>query len=223
MAKTYHRVEALSSINLTFNKQEVTVIIGPNGSGKSTLLKLLAGIEQPSSGKVIGLGQTAYLPQQLSLLPWRTVRQNLQLPGDISGLAPAKSQTKITKLLKDFDLLEFESLYPHQLSGGMQQKLSLLRTVLTNRPMMLLDEPFAALDAITRLEMQRWLLELKRRTGCGIICVTHDIREAVFLADTIYVLSPRPGTIKQKFKVPSKPADQAKLETQLYNLLVNKP
>ena len=223
VAKTYDQVEALSSINLTFNKQEVTVIIGPNGSGKSTLLKLLAGIEQPSSGKVIGLGQTAYLPQQPSLLPWRTVRQNLQLPGDISRLAPAKSQTKITKLLKDFDLLEFESLYPHQLSGGMQQKLSLLRTVLTNRPMMLLDEPFAALDAITRLELQRWLLELKRRTGCGIICVTHDIREAVFLADTIYVLSPRPGTIKRKFKVPSKPADQAKLEAQLYKLLVNKP
>lgn len=223
LAKIYDQVSALSSVNLTFNKQEVTVIIGPNGSGKSTLLRLLAGIEQPTAGRIIGFGQAAYLPQQPSLLPWRTVRENLLLPGDIRRIPAATSQAKITKLLKDFGLLEFESRYPQQLSGGTQQKVGLLRTVLINRPLMLLDEPFAALDAITRLELQDWLLDLRRHSNSGIICVTHDIREAVRLANTIYVLSARPGTIKRKFKVPTKPADRLKLEAELHKLLVNKP
>jgi ABC-type nitrate/sulfonate/bicarbonate transport system ATPase subunit len=215
-------VEVLSAVSFALAKEEFIAIIGPNGSGKSTLLKLLAGIEAPTAGKISSAGQAAYLPQQLSLLPWRTVEQNLSLPDDVRRTSPRQSPADIRKLLKDFGLLEFAAFYPRALSGGMQQKVALLRTVLCSPSLMLLDEPFAALDAITRLELQRWLLDLKRRTRSSVVCVTHDIREAVFLADTIYVLSQRPGRIKRKFSVPAKPAARNKLETKLYELLVNK-
>lgn len=216
-------LEVLSSINLTLNKDGFVAIIGPNGSGKSTLLKLIAGIEQPTAGQVTGASQAAYLPQRPSLLPWRTVEQNLMLPGEVRKTSPRPSRAKIKKLLKDFGLLEFAAFYPRALSGGMQQKVALLRTVLCDPSLLLLDEPFAALDAITRLELQQWLLDLKRRLHSSVICVTHDIREAVFLADTIYVMSQRPGRIKRKFTVTSKPAGQRQSEAKLHKLLVNKP
>lgn len=214
-------VRALSAITLTLRPEECVVIIGPNGSGKSTLLKLVAGIEQPTSGTITTPVQPAYLPQRPSLLPWRTVEQNLLLPHDVQKIVPRPSSDDIRKLLKDFGLLEFRAFYPHALSGGMQQKVALLRSVLTSPSLLLLDEPFASLDAITRLELQRWLLELKRKTRSSLVCVTHDIPEAILLADTLYVMSERPGRIKQKFTIPQKRSEQHSLEAKLRALLVS--
>jgi len=222
-------LEVLSPLSLSIAREEVVCIIGPNGSGKSTLLKIVAGIEEPTAGTLTISGAPGYVPQQPSLLPWRTVEQNLRLPGDISAQDRRQTKADIRQLLQDFGLLEFADVYPKALSGGMQQKVALLRAVLWNPAFLLLDEPFASLDSITRLEMQRWLLSLQRRFHSTILCVTHDIREAMFLADTIYVLAQRPGHIRQKLVVdlprPRQPhhlvtAGAKKLEKNLYDLLV---
>ena len=222
-------LEALSSLSLNIAREEVVCLIGPNGCGKSTLLKIVAGIEEPTAGTVTMSGTPGYVPQQPSLLPWRTVEQNLWLPGDISAQAGRQTKTDIRQLLQDFGLLEFAGVYPKALSGGMQQKVALLRAILWNPAFLLLDEPFAGLDSITRLEMQRWLLNLQHRFHSTILCVTHDIREAMLLADTIYVLGQRPGHIRQKWTVdlprPRQPrhlatAKAKKLEKNLYDLLV---
>jgi ABC-type nitrate/sulfonate/bicarbonate transport system ATPase subunit len=224
VSKTYGKppgaLKVLSSVNITVGKAEFVAVIGPNGCGKSTLLKLIAGIEQPTSGKLTSSLRSSYLPQQPSLLPWRTVEQNLALPGDVRRDLPKQDLAATRQLLKDFGLLEFAAFYPRALSGGMQQKVALLRAVISSPALLLLDEPFAALDALTRLELQRWLLDLQQTTRAAVICVTHDIREAVFLADTIYVLSRRPGKVRQRFSVPSSTAGQHALEQKLYELLV---
>jgi ABC-type nitrate/sulfonate/bicarbonate transport system ATPase subunit len=213
-------LKVLSSINISVSEAEFVAVIGPNGCGKSTLLKLIAGIDTPTSGKLAGTVRSSYLPQQPSLLPWRTVEQNLLLPGDVRRDLPKHDLAATRQLLKDFGLREFAGFYPRTLSGGMQQKVALLRAVITSPALLLLDEPFAALDALTRLELQRWLLDLQRTTRAAVICVTHDIREAVFLADTIYVLSRRPAKVRQRFSVPSGAAGQRNLEKKLYELLV---
>ena len=214
------QVVALSDIDITLKQEECVVIIGPNGCGKSTLLKLIAGIEKPTSGTITTSSLPAYLPQAPSLLPWRTVEQNLLLPYDVQKTTPKPNQTDTLQLLKDFGLLEFRSFYPAALSGGMQQKVALLRSVASSPSVLLLDEPFASLDAITRLELQRWLLDLKRRTRSSLVCVTHDIQEAIYLADTIYVLSERPGRLKQKFSTSGRLSDHRALEAKLRTLLV---
>lgn len=224
-----HSLAALSEISLNVKREEIVCLIGPNGSGKSTLLKLVAGIEEPTSGSLTLSGTPGYVPQQPSLLPWRTVEQNLRLPGDIAAGGTRTDQAGIRQLLADFGLLEFAGAYPKALSGGMQQKVALLRAVLWNPAFLLLDEPFAPLDSITRLEMQQWLLELQRKFRSTVLCVTHDIREAIFLADTIYVLGQRPGHIRQICEVglarPRQPrhlstARAKKLEKDLYGWLV---
>jgi putative hydroxymethylpyrimidine transport system ATP-binding protein len=210
-------VQALSGISLTLQARQQAVIIGPNGSGKSTLLKLIAGIEQPSSGVITMPEQPAYVPQRPSLLPWRSVAQNLLLPYDVQHRIDRPSQEDITKLLTDFGLAEFADFYPGALSGGMQQKVALLRSVLGGSPLLLLDEPFAALDAITRLELQQWLLDLCKKMRASFLCVTHDIQEAIRLADTIYVLSSRPGQIREICPVRG---NRASLASRLQTLLV---
>jgi putative hydroxymethylpyrimidine transport system ATP-binding protein len=213
-------IKALSDISLTVQPEEFICIIGPNGCGKSTLLKIIGGIEKASSGSITTLGGTSYLPQLPSLLPWRTVYGNLLLPRELSRASLGFQEADIKKWLKEFNLLDFSSMYPSALSGGMQQKVALIRTVLCNSSLLLLDEPFASLDAITRIEMQHWLLKLKKLTRSGVVCVTHDIHEALFLADTIYVLSQRPGQIKKRLSIKSRTTNKAKLASTLQNMLV---
>lgn len=221
----HHVVSALTKINLTVQSEEFVCIIGPNGCGKSTLLKIIAGINVASSGSISMTNGAAYLPQQPSLLPWRTVMSNLGLPADIRNEAKNNRAQDIKRWLSDFGLMEFASMYPHALSGGMQQKVALIRSVLSNSSLLLLDEPFAALDAITRLELQKWLLDLKKVTHSSIICVTHDIHEALFLADTIYVLSSRPGQIKKRFSHVAQHSKSVtyrnRISKELRELLVN--
>lgn len=232
LAKSYKsaqgRINALLPVDISVKKGEFVCIIGPNGCGKSTLIKMAAGILEPSGGSVAKTDKSSYLPQQPSLLPWRTVKENLTLYDDLQKSPGKKPAIGAGRLLNEFGLGEFADFYPHSLSGGMQQKAALLRTVIAKPELMLLDEPFSALDAITRSELQSWLLGLWQRSRPGVMCVTHDMREAVFLADTIYVLSKRPGTIKKKITVdlprPRRRGhlllkEAKKLEKQLIDLL----
>ncbi|MBW3568692.1 ABC transporter ATP-binding protein [Candidatus Parcubacteria bacterium] len=223
-------LKVVDDISLTVDPGKFVCLIGPNGSGKTTLLKILAGIEKQSAGKVTAPDNIAYLPQQGSLMPWLTVRENLRLPAKIKNQLDNKLEKNIDRNLKQFGLDKFAGFYPAELSGGMQQKVALIRTALYTPDLIILDEPFSALDAITRLQMQVWLVELWRKLKCTVICVTHDINESMFLADEIYVLSSRPGKIIRQMTVDARrPRDIDKLSTkrllnaqkELRELLVN--
>lgn len=198
---TADEVPAIENITFEAKEGEFVCVIGPNGCGKSTILRLISGIVKPSSGKLSATNNISYLPQQSSLLPWRTAKENLLLPGQIKDLNSRAIKREAEKLLADFGLAEFKDFYPSTLSGGMQQKVALIRAVITNPEVLLLDEPFSSLDAITRLEMQEWLLALWQLRRPTVICVTHDIREAIFLADKIIVLTQRPGKILKQIDV----------------------
>ncbi len=201
LSKTYADVPVLSDISLTVRDGEFASIIGPNASGKSTLLKICAGVRVPTEG-VVECEKPAYMPQDHALLPWRTVLENLYLPSDVAGIPRARVRTKITDLLQEFGLAQYADFYPAALSGGTRQKIALLRTVLQNNSLLLLDEPFASLDALTRTEAHRWLQTLVQKSRASALLVTHDIREALFLSDTIYVLGGHPSRVREVFTVP---------------------
>src|SRR6266851_9692579 len=197
------RLETLATIDLTVITGEFVSVIGPSGCGKSTLFNIIAGVEEPTSGtiaidgetSIIRAGKTGYMPQQPLLLPWRTVEENVMLGLDVRRVPRSKAQEQAHELLKRFGLLEFAQHYPATLSGGMRQRVALLRTVLFNAQFLLLDEPFGALDALTRLACQMWLLDLWQEVHASVLFITHDVREAVLLSDRIYVLSARPARV----------------------------
>jgi NitT/TauT family transport system ATP-binding protein len=206
-------VEALRDIDLAVGRGELVAIVGPSGCGKSTLLRVIAGLRPPSRGRVEVGGRpvTGPLPsvgmvfQAPVLLKWRTIEGNVLLPAELSGLDPAAYRSRVTELLRLVGLAEFAGRLPRELSGGMQQRASLCRALLLDPPLLLMDEPFGALDAMTRDEMN---LELLRVWGEGsrerktIVFVTHSIPEAVFLADRVVVMTPRPGRLARVFDVP---------------------
>ena len=198
-----HTLEALRPIDMTVAEGEFVTLIGPSGCGKSTLFTIIAGVEEPSSG-VIALdgevsaqraGKVAYMPQQPLLLPWRTVEENVLLGLDVRRVPRKRALEQARDLLKRFGLLEFADHYPATLSGGMRQRVALLRTVLFHPQFLLLDEPFGALDALTRLSAQMWLLDLWQSLHASVVFITHDVREAILLSDRIYVLSARPARV----------------------------
>ncbi len=196
---------ATDDISFAVPHSQFVTIIGPSGCGKSTLFGVLAGLLLPASGdarvhgsSVVGVpGQVGYMPQRDALLPWRTVLDNVTLGAEIAGgkAAAQAARTEARARLPLFGLEAFASAYPATLSGGMRQRAALLRTVLTKRDVLLLDEPFGALDALTRATLQEWLLDVWGRERQTVLFVTHDIDEAVFLADRVLVLTPRPGRI----------------------------
>lgn len=188
-------MDVLSGINLSIKEGEFSCIIGPNGSGKTTLVKIIAGIEEPSRGDCQKLGKAVYLPQQDSLLPWFTVRENIELPGKINSTLTKSVQVDINKYLKKYKLTKFSDFYPSEISGGMKQKAALIRAVVYRPDIVILDEPFSSLDAITRVETQKMLSDLWLEYKPTILCVTHDIDEAIFLSDRIFILSKRPGRV----------------------------
>jgi len=202
-------LEALASIDLTVAVGEFVTVIGPSGCGKSTLFNIVAGVEKPTSGVVaidgdasaVRAGKTGYMPQQPLLLPWRTVEENIMLGLDVHHVPRKKAQAEAQELLKRFGLAEFAQNYPSTLSGGMRQRVALLRTVLFNRSFLLLDEPFGALDALTRLSLQMWLLDLWQAIHSSVLFITHDVREAILLSDRIYVLSARPARVLRVVEV----------------------
>jgi ABC-type nitrate/sulfonate/bicarbonate transport system ATPase subunit len=202
-------LRVLDGVDLAVRPGEFSALIGPSGSGKSTLFNLVAGLDRPTAGEVRidgrvtagHNGQVAYMPQKDLLFPWRTVEDNAALGLEVQGMARKAARARVRPLFREFGLDGFERSYPGQLSGGMRQRAALLRTVAMERPVLLLDEPFGALDSLTRTQMQLWLAEMWQRHAWTVVLVTHDIREAVFLADSVHVLSERPARVTARIKV----------------------
>jgi ABC-type nitrate/sulfonate/bicarbonate transport system ATPase subunit len=203
-------VEALRGVTLSVAPGEFASVVGPSGCGKSTLLRLLAGLLVPSSGSacvegVDGgklLGASGYMPQRDLLMPWRTVLDNVIVPLEFAGQPRRQARARAQALLPVFGLEDFAQAYPTALSGGMRQRASLLRTVLAGHRLLLLDEPFGALDAITRADLHEWLAGVLAGLGATVILVTHDLEEAVYLSDRVYVMTGRPGHIAAAMPVP---------------------
>ena len=214
VTKTFHQgrqsLETLASIDLAVEVGEFVTVIGPSGCGKSTLFNIVAGIETPDAGMIAidgeadsaRAGKTGYMPQQPLLLPWKTVEENVVLGLDVRRVPRKKALFEAHALLKRFGLMDFAQYYPAALSGGMRQRVALLRTVLFNRSFLLLDEPFGALDALTRLSCQVWLLDVWQEFHSSVLFITHDVREAILLSNRIYVLSARPARVLRVVDVP---------------------
>ncbi len=202
-------VRALEDVSLQVTPGEFVTLIGPSGSGKSTLFNLIVGLLEPDQGEIridgqawaSRLGRVGYMPQRDLLLPWRTVLGNVLLAQELRGAPAGAARARAAELLPLFGLAEFAQVYPSALSGGMRQRAALLRTILTERDLLLLDEPFGALDALTRRELQDWLLGLWDRFRPTVIFITHDVEEAVYLADRVVVLSARPGRVTTSLTV----------------------
>lgn len=213
LSKSYlennQEVAVFLDLNLSLDRGSFVSLIGPSGSGKSTLLNLIAGIENPDKGRIYlddkditgTSGNVGYMFQKDLLLPWRTLEENIRLGCDLKGLDSKVTSQESRKWLERFGLSEFAGYYPHQLSGGMRQRGALLRTILFGESVLLLDEPFGALDALTRREMQYWLLSVWNETQNTVLFVTHDIEEAILLSDKIMVLSKRPAEVAEVIDV----------------------
>jgi NitT/TauT family transport system ATP-binding protein len=203
-------VAALERLDLSVASGEVVAVVGPSGCGKSTLLELVAGLQEPDAGRVTVAGapeaaerrsRCAYMPQQDLLLPWRDALGNAALALECQGIGRSEARRRAAPLFERFGLAEFESARPAGLSGGMRQRVAFLRTLLPGRPVLLLDEPFGALDAITRAAMQQWLADALLEEPRTVLLVTHDVQEALFLADRVAVLSRRPGRVLEQLVV----------------------
>jgi len=210
LSHSYGSLEVLRDLNLHVEPGEFVTILGPSGSGKSTFFSLLTGGTQASARRVLVDGADlnspgkhfAYMPQQDALLPWRRVIDNVTLGLEVQGMKRPAARNRVRDLLPVFGLDGFEQVYPFELSGGMKQRAALLRTVVQERDVLLLDEPFGALDALTRTQMQQWLERVWEEFRWTVVLITHDVREAVFLSDRIYVFSKRPATVVAEVDVP---------------------
>ncbi len=203
-------VEALVDVSLSVRPNEFVSIVGPSGCGKSTLLKIVAGLDADYTGEVMVDGRdvreaapsVCLMPQKDLLMPWRTVLENVALPLELRGVPKTEREAQAARYFEEFGLAGFERAWPDTLSGGMRQRAALLRTFLCEGGVYLMDEPFAALDALTRQRMREWLQDIWSRHQKAVIFVTHDIEEAVFLSDRVCVLSERPATVAETVDVP---------------------
>jgi NitT/TauT family transport system ATP-binding protein len=213
------RIEALKDVNLEVEDAfsaagrdigEFRVLLGPSGCGKSTLLRMIAGLDKPTSGQVLVNGEIVTHPgkdrgmvfQKYTSFPWLTVADNIAYGMKINGVPEAQRKETVDRLLQSVGLTEFANVYPETLSGGMQQRVAIARTLALRPSVILMDEPFGALDAQTRSDMQQLLLQIWDETACTILFVTHDVEEAIYLADRIFIMSSHPGTIVEDVHVP---------------------
>ena len=202
-------LDVLKDIDITLKAGEFVSIIGPSGCGKSTIFHILTKIIKEYGGivRIDGVSieeqnkRIGYMPQKDLLMPWRSLIDNVCIPLEIQGIKKEDRIKKVKDLLPIFGLEGFEKSYPYQLSGGMRQRAALLRTILIDSDILLLDEPFASLDAISRSNMQEWLLDIWQRFKHSVLFITHDVEEAIYLSDRIYVLSQRPATILDEIKI----------------------
>jgi ABC-type nitrate/sulfonate/bicarbonate transport system ATPase subunit len=200
---------ALDHVNLSVPQGCFVSLIGPSGCGKSTIFNIVAGLQEPSEGRILidgvdatgTIGRVGYMLQKDLLLPWRTLTDNIILGMEIQGVRLAEARERALPLLRRYGLAGFENAYPKTLSGGMRQRAALLRTLLFDTDVVLLDEPFGALDAQTKLRMQEWLLQLWGDFGKTVVFVTHDVEEAIFLSDEVHVMGTRPGRIIETIPV----------------------
>ena len=189
VAKSFDEVDILENINIHVNKGELVSILGPSGSGKSTIFNLITNLTDVDSGEIKINGKVSYMYQKDMMVPWKKVIDNIGLPLIFNGKSKGEARSEVEKHIKAFGLDDFKYKYPNQLSGGMKQRANLLKTYLTSDDIMLLDEPFGALDSITRRKLQLWLLDLIKDMKSTILFITHDIDEAIFLSDRIYIIS----------------------------------
>ncbi len=207
ITKSFGENKVISSLNFTIEKEQFVSILGPSGSGKSTIFHLIGGILSPDEGAIFLSGKNitnkrgmiSYMPQSPALLPWRTVLQNVVLGQEIVGKV---DKEKAEEMIKKAGLGDYLHAYPHELSGGMKQRVAFIRALLSPQPVICLDEPFSALDELTRLDMQKWLMNIWESNRKTILFVTHNIEEALFLSDRIIVLSNKPATVKADIEVP---------------------
>jgi NitT/TauT family transport system ATP-binding protein len=204
------RVQAVSDISLQVEPGEFVTIVGPSGCGKSTLLNVVAGFLRATQGEALIDGRPIDGPgadrgvvfQQYSLFPWMSVRRNVEFGLRMQGMAATQRETTARTLLGLAGLLAFENHYPDQLSGGMKQRVGIVRALATSPQVMLMDEPFGALDSQTRVVMQQILTNMWQRLRLSVLFITHDIEEAIFLSDRVYVMTARPGRIKAEIQIP---------------------
>ncbi|HEY4202110.1 MAG TPA: ABC transporter ATP-binding protein [Devosiaceae bacterium] len=207
--KAFGDLPVLADISLAVSAGEFVSILGPSGAGKSTIFKLLTGGIDADGGTIAFDGDAlaaarrpfAFMPQRDALMPWRHIIDNTTLGLEVQGMGRRQARARVAPLFAEFGLRGFEHHYPAQLSGGMRQRAALLRTVVQERDMLLLDEPFGALDALTRTQMQRWLQTMWERHRWTALLITHDVREAVFLSDRIFVLTGRPARVLRQIEV----------------------
>jgi NitT/TauT family transport system ATP-binding protein len=221
---SFGEVRALERFDAEAAPAEVLGIVGPSGCGKSTLLELVAGLREPDEGRIaVGaaagaaerLDACAFMPQRDLLLPWLRAIDNAGLAPRIAGLSREQARRAAAPLFERFGLAGFELALPEELSGGMRQRVAFLRTLLAGRPILLLDEPFASLDAITRAEMQVWLAGVLAADPRTVVLVTHDVEEALYLSDRVLVMTPRPGRVAAEIEVPGpRGADRAAAVTE---------
>lgn len=211
----FGRLEALADVSLELAPGETVALVGPSGCGKSTLLELIGGLATAGSGEIaVGdatsvagrLACCAWMPQHDALLPWRSAIDNAALGVEVAGLPRRRARREVAPIFERLGLAGFEASFPAELSGGMRQRVAFARTLVSGRGALLLDEPFAALDAITRADLQEWIAGVLREEERTTILVTHDVEEAIYLADRVAVMSPRPGRIH--WQAPS-PVDRA--------------
>ena len=202
-------LSVLSDVNLHVNRGEMVCVVGASGSGKSTLLRLIAGLERPTSGAITVDGHPVTGPgadrgmifQKYTLFPWMTVAANVEFGLKLQGDPKAEREQKVAEYLDVMGLSKFADAYPKELSGGMQQRTAIARALVCGPQVLLMDEPFGALDVQTKETMQQFLLKIWQRTKSTILMITHDISEAIFLSQRVYVLTPQPGSVQREVKV----------------------
>ena len=201
LSKKYKDKLILENINLYVDENEIVSIIGPSGCGKSTIFNILSNLTTYDCGNIYVSGNFSYMYQNDLLLPYKTIIDNVSLPLVLKGEKKKKSRDMVNSYFSTFGLKGYENKYPHELSGGMRQRANFMRTFINSSDIMLLDEPFGALDSITRASMQNWLLDIKKQIKSTILLITHDIDEAIILSDRIYILSNKPSFISKELFV----------------------
>lgn len=213
ISKSFDNMVILNDINIEVNEGELVSIVGPSGSGKSTIFNIITNLIKFDSGEKRVNGDVSYMYQKDMMVPWKKVVDNIATPLVFKRMDKKNARKEVEKYIGTFGLNGFQNKYPNKLSGGMKQRANFLQTYLTSNDIMLLDEPFGALDSITRSNMQQWLLDIKKNMNSTILLITHDVDEAVLLSDRVYVISEKPAVIKGEVKVnlPKERGEETKL------------